>query len=83
MALIRTMSEEDSIDKRIFFLFFLISLELSHIYELIDSGRLIEAFEKIRSQLFTFSDIPVIIDRLRLRFSCIFFYLEYYPSNSL
>lgn len=47
-----------------------LSVELAPVYNLIDSNKLIEAFELLRSNLFSMSHIPVVVERLRLRFAC-------------
>ena len=39
------------------------------IYSLIDEGKIVEAFTKLRSSLFYMKNIPKVVHKLRLRFS--------------
>lgn len=43
--------------------------EMIAIYSLIDEGKIVEAFTKLRSSLFYMKNIPKVVHKLRLRFS--------------
>ncbi|KAK8830287.1 hypothetical protein WA577_005975, partial [Blastocystis sp. JDR] len=64
-AIISRLSTQDEEDE-----------EMISIYSLIDEGKIVEAFTKLRSSLFYMKNIPKVVHKLRLRFSNI----PYHPN---